>query len=171
MALTETPKSASADTYATQAEYEAYATAMGLTLTATTDAAKEGNLRRARLYLDRAYVWHGTPTTSTQALAWPRSMSVLVDGYSVDVDTVPQRIKDAQCELAYLIDGGEDPFSTLEGGAVKRKREKVDVLEDETEYADGTGRDRSAYRAVDQLVAPYAQHKAGGSGSIGLVRA
>lgn len=171
MALDATVGGASADTYATLVEYSAYADAMGLTLSGDT-TSQEANLRRARAYLDRAYVWAGYLVSSTQALAWPRVIDYLVEGYSVPVDDIPQDIKDAQCEMAYLIQEGADPFATLTAGAVTGERKKVDVIETQTTYSDSTARSRPSYPAVDQLVGFYVTGKAGArSGSIGLVRA
>lgn len=169
MALDATVGGPSADTYVTEAEYRAYASAYGWTLSGDIEV----HLRRARAYLDRAFDYLGAKASSGQALAWPRLVGdILVDGYSVASDALPQAIKDAQCEMAYLIQGGADPFATITGGAVSRKREKVDVIDGDTTYVAGTARDRAAYPAVDQLVAPYATGKAGQrSLSYPLVRA
>jgi len=152
MTLTATIGGASSDTYATIAEYVAYAVSMGWTLADGT-AANEVNLRRSRAYLDRAYEWHGIKTDETQALQWPRITSLYVDGYSVSSETIPQRIKDAQCEMAYLIQGGADPFETVTGGAVRREKVKAGPVESETEYA-GT-RELARYMAIEGLVRPY----------------
>lgn len=153
MALT-----ADVDTYATLAEYRAYAAAFGWTL-AGTDDADEVNLRLGRRSLDLSYNWKGEKSDDDQPLAFPR-----------DGDDTPQAIKDAQCEMAYLIQGGADPMATLEGGAIVRKREKVDVIEEETEYA--TPRARPLYPAVDALVSGLHTGAVGsGFGSVTLVRA
>jgi len=168
MALDTTIGGASSDSYATLAEYQAYLAAIGLSPTGV-DATDEQNLRRARQYLDRSYSWLGYKVNSTQRLSWPRTIGEYIDGYPVQPTEIPQPIKDAQCEMAYLIQGGADPFETLTGGAVKRKREKVDVVEEETEYS--STRDRDAYPAVDQLVSSYATGKAGSMPfSVGLSR-
>ena len=114
MALTATIASATADTYATLAEYQARATAMGWTLSGT-DAADEANLRRAAVALDALWAFVGYRQFETQARDWPRVTRVVVDGWSVAADTIPQAIKDAQCELAYLIQGGANPMATVDG--------------------------------------------------------
>lgn len=171
MAIDATVGGSASDSYVEVADYAAYANSMGWTLTGDTDA-QEANLRRARAYLDRGYAWVGVKATNTQALAWPRLTGHYVDGYIVPSDAIPQAIKDAQCEMAYLIQGGVDPFEAITGGAVTQKREKVDVIEESTTYSEGSARDRTAYPAVDQLVGPYSTGKAGmRSGSIGLARA
>jgi hypothetical protein len=171
MALDVTVGGASADSYASLAEYEAYAAAMGLTLTGD-DTSKEANLRRARLYLDRSYVWAGYRVTDTQALQWPRYVEGLVDGYPIPSDAIPQAIKGAQCEMAYLIQGGADPFAAITTGAVQSESVGVDTIRRSKMFASGTERDRAAYPAVDQLVRPYITAKAGQrTGSIPLARA
>lgn len=168
MALVTTVGGASSDSYATLAEYQAFAAAYGYTLSGT-DAADEVNLRKAVRYLDQAYIWKGYRVTSTQALEWPRYVTEYVDNYAVPSDAIPQKIKDAQMEMAFLIQGGAAPLATLTGGAIVRKREKVDVIEEETEYS--APRERDAYPVVDGLVGRYADRKAGvASGSIALMR-
>jgi hypothetical protein len=141
------------DTYATLAEYQAYAAAFGWSLTGE-DADDEVNLRLGRRALDLSYIWKGDKSDDAQPLAFPR-----------DDEATPQAIKDAQCELAYIIQGGADPMAALSGGAVKR--EKVDVIETEYERP----RERDAYPAVDALVSGLHNGKAGnGFGSVNLVR-
>lgn len=79
--------------------------------------------------------WRGVRTTATQALSWPRQHvrnPDSPDGDDFPDDIVPQRVKDATCELAlqYLL-GGIDPAAIDPTTGVIRK--KVDVLE--TEWA------------------------------------
>lgn len=165
MALDTTVGGASSDSYVTTGQFDTYATAMGWSVTITEPA-----LRRARLYLDRAYSWRGERVTSTQALQWPRYISGYVEGYPVASDAIPQAIMDAQCEMAYLIIGGADPFATITGGAVTSERKKVDVIETAVTY--DAPRDRAAYVAVDSLVAPYVTAKMGQSPfSVSVARA
>ena len=146
------------DTYATLAEYEARATAMGWTL-AATDAANEVNLRRAAAYLDGEYAFVGMRQYQTQARAWPRLVNVLVDDWPIDPDTVPQGVKDAQCEMAYLMQGGLDPFATITDS---RTRAKVGPIEVETTP---TGRPRIV--AVSLMLRDYIRH---GGGQVAMVR-
>lgn len=150
-----------ADSYATLAEYQAYALAYGWTLSGV-EATDEVNLRKAARYLDNAYSWDGEKVQADQPLAWPRYMGSIVDGFIVPSDAIPARVKTAQMEMAHLIQNGADPYATISGGAVKRQKSKVDVIEEETEYFDGSGIDRDSYPLVDQLVGPYAIGKAGG---------
>lgn len=159
MALNATPGAADADSYVTVAEYQAYAAAMGFVLIgdATT---QEPQLRRARVAIDTGYDWIGSPATTTQALHFPET----------DETDIPQAVKDAQCELAHLIQGGADPLASIEGGAVKRTREKIGPLEEEIEYSAALA--QPVYVAVDRLLAGLFTGKAtGSSGTSFLLRA
>lgn len=149
MTLTTTIGGATSDSYATLAEYDAYAAKMGW----SGSIGDEANLRRATMYLDRQYNWVGHKVAQTQALVWPRYTTILVDGWSVSSETIPQAIKDAQCELAYLISQGATPFATVAGGAVLTERVKAGPVESETTYAGA--RETPRYVAIEGLVRPY----------------
>lgn len=86
------------NTWVTLSELNSYlATSVrGMGFSASTDAVKEAVLVTAYRALNRK-VWKGEATTSS---AFPRTG--LVDKYGDEVSsaTVPQDIKDAQCELA-----------------------------------------------------------------------
>ena len=79
-------------------------------------------------------------------MQWPR-IGVVIDGFVLDVDVIPQRLKDAQCELA-LIALSADLAPSVSAGI---KREKVDVLE--TEYFAGAPAGTTVYTAVNNLLA------------------
>lgn len=114
-----------ANSYASEAELTAYATARGVTLTAGTEEL----LLKAMDYLETLeYV--GTKSTADQPLQWPRT-GVYIDGYALSDDAIPQELKNAEMALAISIDSGVDPMATLERAT---KREKADVLE--VEYMD-----------------------------------
>jgi hypothetical protein len=113
MALDTTIGGVNADSYGTLADYEGYALAMGWTLAATDDANKI-NMRKAASYLDRKYSFIGMKQYQFQALSWPRLVNDLVDSWPVDPDTIPIDILDAQFEMAFIFQGGLDPFATIE---------------------------------------------------------
>lgn len=165
MALVTTVGGASSDSYVTAAEWETYVAA---NITQTTlgghghEASHEMNLRRAAQWLSQLN-WVGYKQYETQALAWPRITSKLVDGWSIDIDAIPQAVKDAQCELAYLMHEGADPWATVSGGTVRRKRSKAGPVETETEYADVFTSPR--YVGVMAMLKPYLR------AGIGQVRA
>lgn len=103
------------------------------TWSATGDDAKEQALVRAVDYLD-SLNWKGYRTNETQPLCWPRSGVKDRDGYSIDIDDIPQVVKDAQCEAAKreLTTGTLQPDIVAGGQPI---RERVDVVE--VEYAKG----------------------------------
>lgn len=119
--LVETPAAANANTYATEAEALAYFAArlpLAAPWSGVTDktaalamAARVLNVfvqaSRTLVYGDNRvpyYVtrraWTGTPTTITQALAWPRTGMYDVNGNAIGTMVIPQALKDAQIELA-----------------------------------------------------------------------
>ena len=113
MALDTTIGGTSADSYGTLAEYTAYALGMGFTL-AGTDAANEINLRKGAIYQDRKYSFIGMQQYQYQARSWPRLVNDLVDDWPINPDTIPLDIIHAQFEVAYILQGGLDPFATIE---------------------------------------------------------
>jgi hypothetical protein len=107
--------------------------------------------------------WKGYRATAVQALAWPRTEVVNPDipnsvldptEQYYDDDVVPQRVKDATCELAlqYLLAGTSDIAVADPNAGVIRKR--VDVLE--TEFARPVDRPQGLTRfpRVLQFIGP-----------------
>lgn len=161
MALNVTVGSASAESYASLVELYAHAQGYGLTLTGT-DAEKEAALRRAAAYMDAAYVWKGLRASEAQARAWPRADAGYdSDGYGIDADTIPAKVKAAQCEIAIAHLAGTDLWATQTTGAVSRKRVKAGPVETETEYQGA--RVTAALPAVAALLRDYATGIPGGS--------
>ena len=134
MALDTTIGGTSSDSYGTLAAYEAYVVANINTAYTGTAATQELNLRRATQWLDRECSFIGMKQYKDQALSWPRLVNILVDGWPIDPDTVPDDIIKAQFEVAYLLEtDGLDPFATIDG-AIKRVMAKAGPVETETEY-------------------------------------
>lgn len=77
---------------------------------------KEVALRKATRYLTQKYGrrWQGQRRHRDQALDWPRTDVVDRDGWPVDRDSVPQRVKDAQFEVALYIAQGNELFAPVE---------------------------------------------------------
>jgi hypothetical protein len=165
MNLDTTISGASSDSYITLLEFETYAMSMGWDVTCAGDDVNEANLRRAAAYIDRAYKFPGYKTVEAQARQWPRVSTLYVDGWYLASDAVPQRIKDAQAELAWLILGGLDPFATVTG-VVGSKRSKAGPVEVETSYIGGVGRPNIV--ALTGLLSPLLS--SGGSGQIRMGR-
>jgi len=118
MALDNTIGGAASDTYGTLAAYTTYSQNMGWTLEAT-DGANEANLRRAAMFIDRKHNFIGLKQYQTQARSWPRLVRDLADDWPIDPDTIPADIISAQFEVAYLLQGGLDPFATIETAKTK----------------------------------------------------
>ena len=116
MALDTTIGGTASDSYGTLAAYEAYGLAMGWAL-ATTDAGNEINLRRAATVIDRKNEFFGLKQYQHQARSWPRLVRGLFNDWPIDPDTIPADIINAQFEVAYILQGGLDPFATIETSA------------------------------------------------------
>lgn len=149
MALDATIGGASADTYATLAEAEAYVSTMGLTFSGD-DAAKEQALRRAAVWLDATYrtYWPGQKVNGrSQARDWPRSNAYDHEGNLIASDAIPAEIKNAQIEAATREAANSGSLSpdvtnekvlttlgpmswTLTGTGAKSKRPEVTTVDD-----------------------------------------
>lgn len=71
------------------------------TWAAATTPAKTAALLEAAQFIEYTYRFIGQRVSSAQALAWPRYVEYYDDDYrAVASNSVPQRVKDAQCELA-----------------------------------------------------------------------
>lgn len=131
MALVTTSGSASADSYASQAEATAY---LAIRTTATTWTAlatdvKDNYLRWAAVVLD-TMDWRGARTAETQALAWPRTAVEDRDGYAINDDAIPTWLKRAQAEMAFQLVSND---WTQGQGPTYARRVKVGSLEVEGE--------------------------------------
>jgi len=155
-----------AESYVSAASATTYHSNRGNAAWTGTDAVKEAALRKAAQYLDGHYRnrFKGQPVyPTTQPMAWPRAGVRLLNGpqeyygvvpsfYDVEysgylaITTIPQRLKDAQCELA-LIALSADLAPNIAAGI---KREKVDVLE--TEYFASAQAGTTVYSAVNNLL-------------------
>lgn len=118
--LKETAGAADANTYCTQAEAVAYFAAR-LPLVPPWEEAEDPTaalamacrvldmmgqpIRRLVQMKDGSYyitsrAWTGAPTSSTQALAWPRTGMYDANGNAIASNVIPQALKNAQAELA-----------------------------------------------------------------------
>lgn len=129
---------------------------------ALTTAQKEAALRLATDYMLQMFRarWQGYRVTDTQSLDWPR-YNVIVDGYYVDSDIVPDIVQRACAEFALRASGGDlwaDETQAVASEAVG----SISVT-----YRVGSPQ-RTRYPAIEALLQPYL--KAGGGMSIGIVR-
>jgi hypothetical protein len=134
-----------ANAYVSEADCTAYLSARGKSITGN----KEQAIIKATDFMMQKYRgrWQGIKKTQAQALDWPR-YDVVVDGYSVESDIVPNEVKNACCELAFRADT-EDLMADLTQGV---KREKIDVIE--VEY-DTSSSQQKRYAAVESILGPY----------------
>lgn len=154
--------SATSESYASVADADTRMAARGNdTWTPLTTAQKEEALRRATDWMLQAYRdrWHGYRQHVGQALCWPR-YGVVVDGFYVAVDSVPNDVKNACIDLAFKAAAG-DLAPDLTRGVV---REKVGPIE--TEY-DRNSPQATRRPAIEMILSPYLK---GGSGMARLVR-
>ena len=100
---------------------------------ALSTAEKEGRLAWATRLLDQKVKWKGYRTTTTQALAWPRTGVYTREGEAIASDEIPTQLKEAVCEMAKFL-ATDDP--TIGQGVDYIKRMTLDVLE--IEYQEGT---------------------------------
>ena len=162
MALDTTIGGTSADSYGTLAAYATYGAAMGWTL-AETDSLNEVNLRKAANYLDRKFSFIGMQQYQYQARAWPRLVNDLVSDWPINPDTIPQDIIDAQFEMAFVLQGGLDPFATIESSSTSDMTKIGPITLGEETLPTGTPR----VVAVEGLLAGYIL---GGVGQVKMVR-
>ena len=137
MALTliATAGDASANTYATLEEAEAYFE--GRLYTSDWDAETDENKNKALAWatklLDQLIEWDGQYTLESQALRWPRGGVVTPDGKYLDANTIPDFLKNATAEFAAaLLDENrtEDPdtagFSKMKVSVLSFTVDKTD---------------------------------------------
>jgi len=155
---------AGANSYADVAEARAYASARGLTLTADNTKVEQALV----LACDKleTYRYKGTKTDAGQGLLWPRSNVYLEDAEEpLAGDSIPDKIKQAQCQLAIESANGTDLLPTGTGREVIRT--KVDVIE--TQYAErGSGSIVPEFNKAEALLAPFLA--SGGSLGLSTVR-
>lgn len=123
--LVATAGGASSNSYATLVEADQFhddRPASGTTWADATTATKTAALLWAAKLLDSLFEWAGWVTDADQAMLWPRVGIVKRNGYSLDQDTVPQELKDAQAEYArqLIADSGRSDDSDIEAQGIKR---------------------------------------------------
>lgn len=154
-----TAQSASANSYISVADASTYFDDK-LSATAWREASEDDKTRALLQAAARMndLNWHGTRTTSTQALAWPRADVTVrdstywfypVSGQVFDPEVVPDIVKDAQCELALAyLEGWQD------GSGSRITKYAQDGLSVEKEYAQPVG---ALPAKVLQMINPYIQ--------------
>ncbi len=149
---------AGANSYVTLAEARNYATARGITLSAT-DSVVEAQLIKAMDYLEaKRSFYQGSKTSLTQVLQWPRT-SVTIDDVDFSANAIPNELKSAQIQLAIEVANGVDIMPTRQAGQFV-KREKVGPIE--TEFSETVGVTvEPTLTAVEALLEPLYKVSAG----------
>jgi hypothetical protein len=139
---------ANANSFVSVAEANAYHTDRGNSVWTGDDAVKQAALIKATDFIQQKYgcQWKGYKVDPIrQPLDWPRAG---ID--YVDYQTIPEKLKNAVCELALEALSEELNPSLERGGAVKR--EKVDVVE--VEYMDSAS-STTKRPAIDGMLREY----------------
>jgi hypothetical protein len=124
--------------YADLAYYKTYMGDRGVDVTAQADADITSSLLNATEYMDDQWDYVGVRVVESQDNKWPRSSAYNSEGILLTSLEIPTKVKDACCELAYLDQtetGGLSPV--FNGKVVKRQKNKLGVLEQDTEYDSG----------------------------------
>lgn len=124
-----------ANSYVTTAQLQTYADNRNITISAS-DLSEL--IIQSMDYIE-SLVYKGYKLTRDQALQWPRS-GVMVDGYYLDSDTIPQELKNGQMAAALAVDAGNSPLATLERGKKRVRVEGAVEVEYFTSYSANTVR-------------------------------
>jgi hypothetical protein len=138
--------------YITEAEYEAYAAERGITVDLATISA---DLILSADFIDTFYQFKGQPLDPLQEMQLPTDQ--------VSVAAIKKAaLKSAEMQQAGLL---SVDLAALSSGVVKRLKTKVDVLEKEVEYQDGTQpTSKPRTPELDRMLRPFVV------GGVGLIR-
>ena len=121
----------SSNSFVTDAEYTEYATLKGLSVAATTTGREQDLLAAIDYIKAQECNIQGCRVSSTQSMLFPRT-GVWLYGWSINSDTIPNELKNAQMEAAaYNTDGNLLNNSSI----TNTKSEKLDGLQ--VEYFNG----------------------------------
>lgn len=180
-----TPGSPTANSYADEAQFIAYA-ATRLAVPAGTTVSGSACTEREKIALIEASreltllegTWAGQRSTLEQALAWPRQFVINPDAPEVvgvsdiallyfGTDVVPSRVVEATCQLALELLASSRDLTTLDE-SLAVTREVVDVLETDYVAPEKRAQGLARFPRVLNLLAPL--FAAGDTGGLTLVR-
>ena len=128
-----------ANAYITVAAFIAYFADRNITI-AVDDDVNQAAIIRATAYVDQRFCYKGSKLEGyDQTTQWPRQQSDYGGVYVGDdlVEGIPREVEQATAEYAYRAyldaDGEVQPDPTVDANT-KIKRDKLDVMETETEY-------------------------------------
>lgn len=151
------PLTVGTDSYVTLVEADAYAAARPSlsTWAGLSEPVREAALKDATLYLENSYEWIGTLADVSQALSWPRLEAY--DRNGRHITTIPQAIRSAQIELAFI--GASAPLvdSRTTGNVSAIKAGQVDI-----KFVNGQNvNEGEKYAPVDRLLSGLFTARAG----------
>ena len=101
--LVATAKSETANSYCTLAEADQYHDDRPAVSTTWADASENNKIRAllwATKLMESLFTWNAYATTTTQALGWPRTGLLDRIDATLDSDTIPEEVKNAEAEFA-----------------------------------------------------------------------
>lgn len=120
-----------------------------------SEAEKQMAIREATRFLNINYVWAGYKTDSDQTCQWPRYSVYDEDGYAIDTDIVPEKVKEACTYLALKAIEGDTLIEDFENESkVKKTKDVVGPLTEEREYVVGESPEKT-YSIVEKLLTPF----------------
>ncbi len=139
---------AGANSFTTDVELLAYAAARGVTLPATEVDRDILQIKSIDYLFSKELSMAGCRINSTQTLPYPR-FGVVLNGFQVAIDSIPQNLKNAQMEAA--IQAVSSPLLT--NATINNvQREKLDTLE--IEYFDGGKWTNNQFDAINAYLRP-----------------
>lgn len=138
--LTPTIGSANANTWADLDYYKQYLQTRLPLVTWLADAVANMideqlkiDLIAAGRLMNNLITWTGTPVDGVQAMTWPRDGMYTINGYAVANTTIPNSLKDAQCEYALQLHNND---LLSDDDAAKKNVKKVKASSVEVEFQD-----------------------------------
>lgn len=120
------------------------------------DGEKAHAIREATRYLNFHYTWLSYKTLGTQACQWPRFEVYDEDGYSVDSDVIPERVKEACAYLALQVIEGDTLLEDFDNSSrVKKTKDVIGPITEEREYVAQGESPEKTYQIADRLVTPF----------------
>jgi hypothetical protein len=157
MALITTPGSATANSFASLVEFDAYHESRVPVLTwlaAATDDQKEAALKSAARALNAYFVWTGSAVDAVQALTWPRSGMLSRNGFAIPTSgasSIPGDLKNAQCELAGQL-GASDLTGSGGGGPLDQGITSIKAGDVAVTFSDVLGQQQGTVEASDVAI-------------------
>ncbi len=147
-----------ANTYIDIAYLDAYWTALG-NADAVTSLTKEVNILQAMQYIENYYGqrYQGSKVDADQSLLWPRS-GVTLEGFALDEDVIPERLKKAVSEATEKARLGLLP-SDIQAANMYVTRKKVGPIE--IEYGGSGGavyNPNNVFQMIDWLMGPLLRY-------------